>query len=83
MNSLNLLSALGSGVYSAYNRNEYQKQRNNVSWIRAQPMRKADNLAAIREPTNIGLHGLFNFTNYTATITTNYYFTIHFYLYRK
>jgi hypothetical protein len=26
-----LLAALGPGVYSAFNRNEYQKQKNNVS----------------------------------------------------
>jgi hypothetical protein len=26
-----LPAALGPGVYSAYNRNEYQKQKNNVS----------------------------------------------------
>jgi hypothetical protein len=28
----NLKFALGPGVYSASNRNEYQKQKNNVSW---------------------------------------------------
>jgi hypothetical protein len=28
---LNLLAALGPGVYSASNRNEYQKQKNDVS----------------------------------------------------
>jgi hypothetical protein len=28
---LNLPAALGPGVYSVFNRNEYQKQKNNVS----------------------------------------------------
>jgi hypothetical protein len=27
-----LLAALGPEIYSAFNRNEYQKQKNNVSW---------------------------------------------------
>jgi hypothetical protein len=27
-----LPAALGPGVHSAYNRNEYQKQKNNISW---------------------------------------------------
>jgi hypothetical protein len=32
-------------------RNEYQKHTNNVSGSRARPVRKADNLTAICEPT--------------------------------
>jgi hypothetical protein len=43
-------AGLAPGVYSASNRNEYQKQRNNVSGSRARPMRRADNLTAICEP---------------------------------
>jgi hypothetical protein len=31
LSCLILPAALGPGVYSAYNRNEYQKQKNNVS----------------------------------------------------
>jgi hypothetical protein len=42
-----LPAALGLGVYSASNRNEYRK----ISGGKAQPVRRADNLAAIREPT--------------------------------
>jgi capsule polysaccharide modification protein KpsS len=38
-------------VYSACNRNEYQKKRNNVSADRARPVRRADNLTVICEPT--------------------------------
>jgi hypothetical protein len=40
--------ALRPGVYSARDRNEYQKQKNNFSgeW---RPVRKADNLTAICE----------------------------------
>jgi hypothetical protein len=45
-----LLVALDPEVYSASNRNEYQKQKNNVSWSRPQPMRRAGNLTAISEP---------------------------------
>jgi hypothetical protein len=40
-----LTAALGPGVYSASNRNEYQKQMFLRS--RARPVGKADNLAAI------------------------------------
>jgi hypothetical protein len=40
-----LTAALGPKVYSASNRNEYQKQKNNVSGVR-----RSDNLAAICEP---------------------------------
>jgi hypothetical protein len=46
-------TALGPGVYPASNRNEYQKQENNVSdelRSRARPVRKGD-LTAICEPT--------------------------------
>jgi hypothetical protein len=39
------------GVYSASNRNEYQKQKNNVSGSRARPVRRADNLTAVFEPS--------------------------------
>jgi type II secretory pathway pseudopilin PulG len=65
-----LLAALGPGVYSASNRNEYQKQKNNVfvRWSAAS-MYRADNLTAICDPildsvgsltshNPIGLHGL-------------------------
>jgi hypothetical protein len=38
-----LLAALGPGVHSASNRNEYQKHKNNN-------VHKADNLIAISEP---------------------------------
>jgi hypothetical protein len=44
-----LPAALALGVYSASNRNEYQKQINNVSG-ELSAVRKADNLAAICEP---------------------------------
>jgi hypothetical protein len=37
-------------VYSASNRNEYQKQKNNVSLSKALPARRVDNLTAICEP---------------------------------
>jgi hypothetical protein len=40
-----ILSAeLGPGVHSSFNKNEYQKQKNNVS------VRRADNLTTICEP---------------------------------
>jgi hypothetical protein len=42
-----LPTILGCGVYSASNRYDYQKQKNNVSGERAWPMHKADNLTAI------------------------------------
>jgi hypothetical protein len=45
-----LLAALSPGVYSASNRNEYQKQDKNVL-SRALPARNDDNLTAINEPT--------------------------------
>jgi hypothetical protein len=45
-----LQAVLGPGVYSAYNRNEYQKQKELFLESRARPVRKADNLTAIREP---------------------------------
>jgi hypothetical protein len=44
-------AALGPGVYSASNRNEYQKQKNYVSGSRARPVRRDDNLTAICVPT--------------------------------
>jgi hypothetical protein len=50
MNFLIYLILLGPRVYSASDRNEYQKQKNNVSGSRARPVRRADKLAAICEP---------------------------------
>jgi hypothetical protein len=47
---LTLPAELGPGVCSAFNRNEYQKQKNNASGIRARPARMADKLTAICEP---------------------------------
>jgi hypothetical protein len=41
-------AAISPGVHSASNRNEYHKQRNYVS---REPVRRADNLPAICEPT--------------------------------
>jgi hypothetical protein len=46
-----LPDALGPGVYSVSNRNEYQKQKNNVSGVKVRPVSEADNLIAICEPT--------------------------------
>jgi hypothetical protein len=46
-----LPAASGPEDYSASNRNEYQKQENNVSGSRAQSVRRVDNLTAICEPT--------------------------------
>jgi hypothetical protein len=43
--------ALGPGADSISNRNEYQKQKNNASGGKERPARKADNLAAVCEPT--------------------------------
>jgi hypothetical protein len=43
------MSALGPGVYSASNRNEYQ-ELNNFLGSKARPARKADNLTVF-EPT--------------------------------
>jgi hypothetical protein len=40
----------GSGVHSAPNRNEYQKQKNNVSVIKVRQVLRTDNLTAIYEP---------------------------------
>jgi hypothetical protein len=42
--------ALGSGVYSASDRKEYQKQKIMFLGSRVRPVRRADNLPAIREP---------------------------------
>jgi hypothetical protein len=42
-----LPAALGPGLYSASNRNEYQKQTNNVSGCKTRPARTADNPTAI------------------------------------
>jgi hypothetical protein len=44
-----LPAALGPCVYSAFNRNEYQKQRKMFLGSKARTARKADNLAAICE----------------------------------
>jgi hypothetical protein len=44
-----LPDALGPGVHLASNRNEYQRQKNNVSLDRSPPVRRADNLTAICE----------------------------------
>jgi hypothetical protein len=46
-----LPAALDPGVYSVSNRNEYQKQKNNVLVSRARPVRGADSLTAICELT--------------------------------
>jgi hypothetical protein len=45
-----LPTALGPGVYSASNRNEYQKQKNNVSGL--------DNMGSSTFYNPTGLHGL-------------------------
>jgi hypothetical protein len=45
-----LPAALGPGVYSAFNKNEYQKQKKMFVESRALPVRRADNLTAICEP---------------------------------
>jgi hypothetical protein len=45
-----LPAATGPGVHSASNRNEYQKQKNNVLGSREWPVRRTDNLSAICEP---------------------------------
>jgi hypothetical protein len=45
-----LPAALGPGVYSSYNRNEHQKQTNNVSGSNMWPVLRADNLTATCEP---------------------------------
>jgi hypothetical protein len=52
MSSMYLIlpAALGTGVHSASNRNEYRKQKTNVSGSRARPVSRADNLTAICEP---------------------------------
>jgi hypothetical protein len=43
-----LPAALGPEVYSASNRNKYQKERKIFLCSKARPVRKADNLTAIR-----------------------------------
>jgi hypothetical protein len=50
-----LPGALGPGVHSASNRNEYQyqKQKNNILVSRALPVGRADNLTAICD-LNVG-----------------------------
>jgi hypothetical protein len=45
------MAATGLGVYSASNRNEYQKHKNkNVSGSKVRWVRRADNLTAICDP---------------------------------
>jgi hypothetical protein len=44
-----LPATLGSGVYSASNRNEYQKEKMFL-WLKVRPLRRAANPAAICEP---------------------------------
>jgi hypothetical protein len=41
-----LPAALGPGLHSASNRNEYQKQKNMFLGSKVRPVRRADNLAA-------------------------------------
>jgi hypothetical protein len=52
MSSIYLIptAALRPVVYSASNKNEYQKQKKKFLGSRARPARKADNLIAICEP---------------------------------
>jgi hypothetical protein len=50
MNLHILPAALDPGVYSASNRNEYQKQKNKFFGIKGRLSRKADNLTANSEP---------------------------------
>jgi hypothetical protein len=45
-----LLAAQRSGVYTASNRNEYQKQQKMFLWSKVRPVRKVDNLTANYEP---------------------------------
>jgi hypothetical protein len=49
-NALTLPAALGPGVHSASNRNEYQKQKNNVSGEQSAASHKTDSLTVICEP---------------------------------
>jgi hypothetical protein len=46
-----LPAAIGPVVYSASNRNAHQKQKTMFLGSRARPVREADNLTAICEPT--------------------------------
>jgi hypothetical protein len=46
-----LLAALGSGIYSACNINEYQREKYKIFLgIRGRPLHDADNLTAVYEP---------------------------------
>jgi hypothetical protein len=47
---LTLPAALGPGVHSASNRNEYQKQKKLFLERRERPVRKADKVTALRDP---------------------------------
>jgi hypothetical protein len=65
-----LLAALGPGLYSACNRNEYQKQKNNISgeksaagawgWQLYSHLRAdyLDNLESLTSHNTIGLNGM-------------------------
>jgi hypothetical protein len=44
-------AALGPGVHTASNRNENQNRKMMFLWSRERPVRRADNLTAICEPT--------------------------------
>jgi hypothetical protein len=49
-----LPASLGPRVHSAFNKNGYQKQKNDVSMFLGsivRPVRRTDNLTAIYEPT--------------------------------
>jgi hypothetical protein len=45
-----LLAALGPGVHSTSNRNEFQKQKNHVSEEKVLSVCRVDNLADVCEP---------------------------------
>jgi hypothetical protein len=47
-------AALGPGIYSASNRNEYRKQKKFLGST-AQPERKVDNITAVYEPIVLSL----------------------------
>jgi hypothetical protein len=47
---LTLTVALGRGIHSDSNRNEYQKQEKKFLGSRARPVRKVDNLTTICQP---------------------------------
>jgi hypothetical protein len=45
-----LPAAIGNGVHSASNRNEYQKQKNNFLGSKVRPVRNTDNFIANSVP---------------------------------